>query len=806
MASQVPFADVQLQSNALGFMRRVRWLGSIFAIVQFVLYRPPAGITVPFDAVTTGLLIAGIIVAVNLVSLGAERRFGEPAEQVLVLAGLVADAAVVMGVVWLFRFDVTSALWGLLVIPVLEAAVAAQMLGAMAMWAALTVSYLIREFDTAQRYDYAIFEVESVTFRMGIVLIVAATAGSLARSLTQEVRAQRAARQESSKRARLLHGLALSSQALLNVRTQSAEDDVWEAVVAAAVEVGFDAATVMVVEAHGDHVRVAAGRNVPHDYVGTCEAATAGVAGAVLETGEAVVVEDYSAWPQAVPALRDGGYRSSIGVPIRRVFDVEAVLVAAYHEAGAIPRPERECVELLAVHAGVALNNVAHFAERARYEAQLTEMAYTDTLTSLPNRDLFVTKLDQALLAGHEGVAVLFIDLDRFKTVNDSLGHHGGDALLVRLAERLVVAASPHFVARFGGDEFTVLLHDVDGPDGARAVAHDLMVALSMPVFIDGQEILPGTSVGIRCAQPGELEGHVLLRDADTAMYSAKAQGRQRVEVFDSAKASPLPSLTLEAEMRRAIAVGEFQLHYQPVHSLPDGRVASAEALLRWDHPTRGLVSPADFIPLAEDSGLIVPLGRWVLEEACRQAAEWHAMGCRLDIAVNVSLVQLHDQGLVGDIAAALHSSGLAPQQLLLEITESATVTDPALMLAQALRIRDLGVRLALDDFGQGTTSLRFVRRLPLDVLKIDKSFVDDLATGRGGGPGQSAVVRSVIRLAHDLGMTVTAEGVEEEEQIELLVGLGCDHAQGFHLGRPMPAHEMTTILEAARVLDGLSA
>jgi diguanylate cyclase (GGDEF)-like protein len=712
---------------------------------------------------------------------------------------------VVAGVVWLFSFDLTSALWGLLVIPVLEAAVAAQMLGALGMWAGLTVFYVIREFETAARYEQAQFEVASLTFRMGIVLIVAATAGSLARNLTEEVRAQRRAREESQKRARLLHGLALSSQALLNVRSQTTCEDVWEAVVAAAVELGFDGASLMVVEQDASRFRIASGRNTPDGYVGSTEPIHVGVAGAVYASGEAVLVEDYSTWEQAVPAFHGTQFRSSIGVPIRRELDVEAVLVAAYHEVGPIPPPERECVELLAVHAGGALNNVAHFSERARYEEQLTRIAFTDTLTGLPNRDLFVRSLDASLAAGTPGMAVLFIDLDRFKTVNDSLGHHGGDELLVELAGRLVAAAEPHLVARFGGDEFTVLVEDVDGPKGARAVARDLMAALSTPLFIQGQEILPGTSVGIRCALPGETEGHLLLRDADTAMYRAKGLGRQRVEVYDPAESAGLPALTLETEMRRGLALGEFQLYYQPVHTM-DGRVASVEALVRWDHPDRGQVSPADFMPLAEDSGLIVPLGRWVLNEACRQAARWRAIGCPLAVAANVSLVQLHDPGLVNDITEALEAADLPPSQLLLEITESATVTDPALMLAQALRIRDLGVRLALDDFGQGTTSLRFVRRLPLDVLKIDKSFIDDLGAARDGAPGQTAVVRSVIGLAHDLGMAVTAEGVEEERQMELLTELGCDHAQGFLLGRPMPADDITAVVQAARVLDELPA
>ncbi len=342
-------------------------------------------------------------------------------------------------------------------------------------------------------------------------------------------------------------------------------------------------------------------------------------------------------------------------------------------------------------------------------------------------------RLDETVNAKDvRGTAVLFVDVDRFKTVNDSIGHHGGDALLAELARRLVAASGSHLVARHGGDEFTVLLTDADADD-ARAVAMELMVAMSQPLHIEGQEILPSVSVGIRCAAPGEAASDVLLRDADTAMYRAKKLGRQRVEVFDPREAQALPSLTLEAEMRRGLDAGEFQLHYQPVVSLRGGHVTSVEALARWNHPTRGMVSPVDFIPLAEDSGFIVQLGRWVLREATAQMAQWHARGYDLDVAVNVSVVQLQHGGLLEDITAALSDSGVSPSRLILEITESATVTDPRLMLSQATRIRQLGVRLALDDFGQGTTSLRFVRTLPLDVLKIDKSFVDELLVDRPG-------------------------------------------------------------------------
>ena len=784
-------------------MRRVRWLGAVFTVVQFWLYRAPAGLTVPFDQLPTGFALAATLVAINVLLLIVERRRSD-LHDVLVLVGLFCDAVLVFGVVWLFRFDTTSALWGLLVIPVLEAAVAAQMFGALSIWALLTVGYIVREFDAAARYDYAIFEVASITFRMGVVLIVAATAGSLASGLTREARAQRAARLESQQRARLLHGLALSSQVLLDAQTQTDAHAVWDAIVGAAIDIGFDSASICVVEPERDRYIVACGRRLPEGYLGSLHGLETGLTGEVWRRGEVVTVDNYSRWAGSTSAFKDEGFLAAIGVPIRREFDVEAVLIAGCRDERAILRPERECMELLAVHAGVALNNVAHSAERDRYERRLTEIAYTDTLTGLPKREIFLERLDKLMSAdGGNGAAVLFIDVDRFKTVNDSLGHHGGDALLTQLSQRLVLAASPNLVSRHGGDEFTVLLEDVASTMDAVDVATTLMTSLGEPLQIDGQEILPSVSVGVRFALPGDAPADQLLREADTAMYRAKKLGRQRIEVFEPCDSETIPRLTVEAEMRRGLEAGQFEVHYQPVVSMRDGRVISVEALLRWNHPTRGMVSPAEFIPVAEDCGFIVQLGRWVLHEACAQTARWRTDGYELDIAVNVSVVQLQHEGLLEDIDAALVASRLCPSRLILEITESTTVTDPALMLSQAKRIRSLGVRLALDDFGQGTTSLRFVRRLPLDVLKIDKSFVDDLLSDDGSGGGeQLAVVRSVIAMAHDLGLEVTAEGIEQEQQLQILRDLGCDHAQGYLLGRPMPAAAITQTLAPADAFE----
>ena len=784
-------------------MQRVRLLGAVFAIVQFWLYVPPAGIETPFDLHATGLVMAGALVVINILSARLDRLGGDRYRRHLILAGLACDAAVVATVVWLFRFDTTSALWGLLVIPVLEAAVAAQMAGALTMWVGLTVFYVLRELDAPRHFDYAVFEAPSVTFRMGIVLIVATTAGSLARSLTREAWAQRAANVESQKRARLLHGLALSSNELLQAQSRTDALAVWRAIIDATIDVGFEGASICVRDADADEYVVVCGQGLPAGYIGTTFPLCTGLAGAVWTSGETQIVEHYSAWTDACAGLRSVAFGAAVAVPILQALDIKAVLVAAYRNPGEIPRPERECVELLAVHAGVALSNVAHSAERARFEARLTEMAYTDGLTTLPNREILLQRLQELVAGPHRdgGVAVLFIDIDRFKVVNDTLGHHGGDALLVELARRLLAAADPHLVVRFGGDEFIVLVEQCPDVAAACEVGAQLSRRLAVPLVVDGHEIVPSVSVGIRWVEDGDRDAGEILRDADTAMYLAKQRGRQRVEVFDPTQVQTLPALTLESEMRRGLPAGEFELHYQPIVSLSDGRIRSVEALLRWRHPTRGMVPPNDFIPVAEDSGFIVELGAWVLREACDQAQQWRADGLPLAVAVNVSVVQLQHVAFVDTLGATLRDSGLRSADLIIEITESATVTDADLMLLQAHRIGDLGVRLALDDFGQGTTSLRLIRRLGPDVLKIDKSLVDEILLDGDAAGNQAAVVRAMIQLAHDLGIVVTAEGVEEQPQLDVLKALGCDAAQGYLLARPMPANDVAAVVDATQIV-----
>ena len=445
---------------------------------------------------------------------------------------------------------------------------------------------------------------------------------------------------------------------------------------------------------------------------------------------------------------------------------------------------------------GIVLNT-RDVTERKRLEAELTHRALHDPLTGLANRVLLRDRADHALVRAARGeqpvraIGVLLIDLDDFKNVNDSLGHGAGDQLLVTVSRRLLGATRGcDTVARLGGDEFAVLLEGMLSDADAVLVAERIVQAMRAPVLLDGKEVVVGTSIGIATAHEGEGVEE-LLRNADVALYRAKARGKHRYEVFaPEMHAAALARLELEADLRLALAREEFTLAYQPIVELAGGRVIGAEALLRWSHPTRGPVSPAEFVPVAEATGLIVPLGRWVLREACRQAAAWHAAGVvggasgadALSIAVNLSARQLQDPRIIDDVREALGASGLGPTQLSLEITESVIMHDTDVALARLHALKALGVRLAIDDFGTGYSSLSYLRRFPVDVLKIDRAFVQ----GAGDG-GESVLVDAIVGLGSALGLRTVAEGIEHEGQLARLRALGCGFGQGYLFAAPLP-------------------
>jgi diguanylate cyclase (GGDEF)-like protein/PAS domain S-box-containing protein len=431
-------------------------------------------------------------------------------------------------------------------------------------------------------------------------------------------------------------------------------------------------------------------------------------------------------------------------------------------------------------------------ADRKRFEIELIEQAVLDPLTGLPNRRRFLETLAEAK-AGPEGrrLAVLFMDLDRFKVVNDSLGHDAGDRLLSDVGARISGALRPSdVVARFGGDEFVVLCHGVQTEAQAVIIADRVSEAVSAPFSLDADEVYVTVATGIALAAGG-LAAEDLVRAAETAMYRAKRRTRPW-QVFDEAmRTRSVERLSMESALHRALERDEFRLHYQPAVSLLDRRIVGVEALLRWHHPERGLVAPGEFIPLAEEMGLIVPIGRWVLAEACRQAKRWGRFGRETWLSLNLSAHQLTAAGLVPEVAGVLHETGTDPGRLHLEITESALMEDTEAVAGVVRDLKELGVHLSIDDFGTGYSSLVYLKRLAVDTLKIDRSFVD----GVGREPEDTAIVMAVLGMAQSLGLSVVAEGVETEEQLETLRGLGCELAQGFYFARPEPADIVARLL-----------
>ncbi|MDX6697789.1 MAG: hypothetical protein QOE65_1186 [Solirubrobacteraceae bacterium] len=447
--------------------------------------------------------------------------------------------------------------------------------------------------------------------------------------------------------------------------------------------------------------------------------------------------------------------------------------------------------------------SIRYAIERKRAEVELAHQALHDPLTGLPNRTLFLDRLAVALARvqrRRSAVAVLFLDLDRFKVINDSLGHEIGDRLLMDLAVRLQEVLRPgDTVARFGGDEFTILCEDVDGEHDAVLIAERSAEAVAAPFVLGETEAFLTASVGIAMATGRGARPEELIRDADAAMYRAKELGKSRYELFDEdMRDRALERLQVENDLHRAIERGELCIHYQPMVELASETVVAVEALVRWEHPERGLLAPDQFIPLAEETGQIVALGDWVLREACAQHARWRRQGGGAPLlSVNLSARQLQQPGLVADVRDALADAGMHPGDLCLEITESVVVQERGSAIAALDALRGQGVRIAIDDFGTGYSSLRLLKDVPADLLKIDRSFV----SGLGSDPQDRPIVQTVIGLAAALGLDAVAEGVETPEQLAELLATGCRYAQGFHFARPMLAEEVTEVLAAGRRL-----
>jgi diguanylate cyclase (GGDEF)-like protein len=430
---------------------------------------------------------------------------------------------------------------------------------------------------------------------------------------------------------------------------------------------------------------------------------------------------------------------------------------------------------------------------------KIAHMALHDSLTGLANRTLFRRHVDQSIERdGGQNAALLFLDLDRFKIVNDTLGHPVGDALLVQVARRFDgMLGDDCVVARLGGDEFAIYHVGRSQPDDAEDIARRITTCMAEPFDIDGHHIIIGTSIGIAIAARDGQDADELLKNADLALYRAKQEGKGSYRFFEPDMDRKMRDWhEMERDLREAIAEGQFELHYQPLVSLKDTRILAFEALIRWHHPRRGFVSPADFIPVAEETGLINEIGGWVLETATRQARSWPD---DIAVAVNVSPVQFQAGQLQFKVVSALDKSGISPERLLIEITEGVFLRDGEQTGAVLDDLRAIGVRFAMDDFGTGYSSLSYIRNFPFDKIKIDQSFV----RGLSNDPESAAIVRAVTNLCRDLGMMTTAEGVETAEQAEILRGLGCDTAQGYYFGRPMPAAQTLALFSDAKKVAG---
>jgi diguanylate cyclase (GGDEF)-like protein len=519
----------------------------------------------------------------------------------------------------------------------------------------------------------------------------------------------------------------------------------------------------------------------------------------VLEGQRTMIVDDTDAAadPAEVEYVHSIGQRSMATLP----------LLAKGRALGAIEvtsrRPEffdERRVRLgqtLAAEAGMALEN-------ARLYEELRHQAFHDSLTGLANRALFQDRVAHAVVRrpGPDAglIAVLFLDLDDFKTINESLGHAGGDQLLSAVAERLKACLrASDTPARIGGDEFAILLEDLRDESEATHVAQRVIDALRPPIRIGGTAAVIATSIGIAVTAPGEDGATELLRNADFAMYQAKHRGKGRYEVFrPSLREAVSERAALESLMRGAEERNELRLHYQPVVDLADGSIVGLEALVRWQAPGRGLLMPADFIGLAEESGLIVNIGQWVLERACRDTQGWRQRFDLdgLSVGVNLSARQFQHPDLVAEIGAALGSSGLEPSRLILEITESVLMLTTTTTIGKLADLRRIGVRLAIDDFGTGYSSLGYLERFPVDMLKIDKTFIDGIGE-RGNRP---VLARAIVQLGRALDLQVVAEGIEREGQAAVLRRLGCARGQGYLYARPLPAEELEPLL-AQRVL-----
>src|SRR3954470_6720491 len=578
---------------------------------------------------------------------------------------------------------------------------------------------------------------------------------------------------------------------------RAALQDVLDGIVAGAAELlGDEVSVLRLVEPHNPSQMVlAAASGVPSDLMEAIRRGPVGtgVGGRAISENSLMVEEAYADWEGGLDAYRARGLQAAMAAPVHENgVPVGSLTLASFRPGRRYSQTEQDVLLAFAEHASLALTDARNF-EDAMHQA------FHDSLTGLPNRALFLDRLELAHARARRSgspIAVLFMGLDASTTATDSLGHAAGAELLVLVAGRLPRSLRPSATAaRFGGDEFAILLEDLDTSNAAQLVAQRVLDSLRDPFEIQGQEVFVGASIGISSsAHPGSDD---LLRNADLAMYRAKGLGKARYQLFEPGMhVAVLERLELEVDLQRALDRGEMVVHYQPIIELGSNRITALEALVRWHHPVRGMIQPNEFIPLAEETGQIHRLGQWVLERAISDACAWNRELMPVAIGVNLSARQLQEPTLVPQIAAALADGGLAPEQLVLEITETVLMHDLEETVVKLQELKRLGLRLSVDDFGTGYSSLQYLRRFPLDSLKIAKSFVD----GLGGASQDAAVARAIIELGTSFQLRVVAEGIERREQHTHLLELGCTHGQGFLYSRPVPADQIERLLTAGPV------
>ena len=761
-------------------LRRLRVLAGVVLMFQV------GGIS---DASLPGwlaaLTVAGAVAAVNLLSLAAGRAPHTWWATLVGVVELAVDAAIVLFIVTVLRPASDTIMWALLVVPVLEGALRHRLRGAVLTWAAVSTVYIVAELSPVAGPGGLAVEaaflgrLQDVVQRIGVVLLVAVPGAYLSEQLVRAIAGQRLAKQAATTRGELLEQVVAAGR-----RINRLGGEVVDELTRAGVALGYDVVDVC--------------RRDQRDGAWTV-VAVSGTDGAVLPHPSAEHGGADAAWDGHATVVARGGDASPVtavvAVPLRGPEGSVVVLRGGLREP-ATP-PQVECLELLAGQAGVALQNSTLLGQLQDAHQRLEHQAFHDALTNLPNRELFSQRLSDALLnvPGGRKVALMFLDLDRFKEVNDTLGHEVGDELLIAVSRRLNRAVREGtLVARLGGDEFTVLMPAVDRPNRTEALAERLCEALAKPFRLGRNEVAVSSSVGIAFSSAEDgVDATELMRRADVAMYRAKSRGPANWQVWSpELDGAASERMMMEAELRRAVERGELQLAYQPIGSVRNGRVIGVEALVRWSRDGQGMVGPDDFIPLAEDSGIINDLGRWVLQAACERGRRWlDAMPAnrRFTVSVNVSPRQLSRPGFVSELQTILEETRFDARRLVLEMTERVLAGEES--RAQLQAVRELGVRIAIDDFGQGQASMSYLKRFQVDVLKIDKSFVH-------GGTGEArngAILKSMISLAKDLGIQVVAEGVETAEQVAHLRALGCDAMQGYFFQPPLPEDEVNALV-----------